>query len=166
VVCIGIAASGINSTRNISDLQVEVARVEHSVEIELPLDDVFGFVSNPINDPYWETALLSGQDLGSPKGVEPKTTRVRKLLGPRFESTTQITDFEPNRRIGVRGTSGPLPFEGTWTFEPVGDRTRVTFSGEIKASGLSKIAEPVFARMLKKDAEANLGSLKDVLEEW
>lgn len=142
-----------------------MARVEHSVQIELPLDDVFGFVSDPLNDPYWETALLSGQVLGSPKGVEPKTTRVRKLLGPRFESTAQITGFEPNREIGVRGTSGPLPFEGTWTFESVGGGTRVTFSGEIRGSGFSRIAEPVFARMLKKDAEANLRNLKDVLED-
>jgi uncharacterized membrane protein len=141
----------------------DVTRVEHSVEIDLPLKDVFAFVSDPLNDPYWETALLSGQDLGSPKGAGSKVARVRKLLG--FEATAQITDFEPNRRIGVRGSSGPLPFEGTWTFEPLGDRTRVTFSGEIKASGPSKAGEPVFARMLEEDAEANLANLKDVLED-
>jgi hypothetical protein len=63
----------------------EMTRVEHSVEIDLPPEEVFGFVSDPLNDPYWEMALLSGQDLGSPKGVGSKVTRVRKLLG--LEST-------------------------------------------------------------------------------
>jgi hypothetical protein len=38
-------------------------------------------------------------------------------------------------------------------------------SGEIKGSGLSKIAESVSARMLKKDVEANLSNLKDGLED-
>lgn len=31
-------------------------------------------------------------------------------------------------------------------------------------SGLSRVTEPVFTRMLKKDAEANLENLKKVLE--
>ncbi len=143
----------------------DVTRVEHSVEIDLPLEEVFAFVSDPLNDPYWETALLSEQDLGSPKAVGSGATRVRKLLGPPFESTAQITDFELNRKIGVRGSSGPLPFEGGWTFEPFGSGTRVTFVGEIRANGPSKATEPVFARLLKEDAEANLGNLKDVLED-
>jgi hypothetical protein len=42
-------------------------------------------VSDPLNDPYWEMALLSGPGLSSPKGVGSKVTRVRKLLG--LEST-------------------------------------------------------------------------------
>lgn len=140
-----------------------MARVEHSVEIDLPLEEVFGFVSDPLNDPYWETALLSGQDLGSPKGAGSKATRVRKLPG--LEATAEITEFEPDRKIGVRGTSGPLPFEGAWTFESMGEGTRVTFVGEVGASGPSKVGEPVFARMLKEDAEANLANLKKVLED-
>lgn len=51
-----------------------MTRVEHSVAFARPPEEVFGFVSNPLNDPYWETALLSGQDLGSPKGVGSKVT--------------------------------------------------------------------------------------------
>jgi uncharacterized membrane protein len=140
-----------------------MTRVEHSVEIDLPLEEVFAFVSNPLNDPYWETALLSGQDLGSPEGAGTKATRVRKLLG--FESTAEITEFEPNSKIGVKGTSGPLPFEGAWTFEPFGSGTRVTFAVETRASGPSKATEPMFARMLEEDAQANLANLKKVLED-
>jgi uncharacterized membrane protein len=140
-----------------------MTRVEHSVEIDLPLEEVFAFVSDPLNDPYWETALLSGQDLGSPKGAGHKSARVRKLLG--LEATARIAEFEPGRKIGVRGSSGPLPFEGAWTFESFGEGTRVTFVGETRASGPSKAGEPVFARMLKEDAEANLANLKRVLED-
>ncbi len=142
-----------------------MARVEHSVEIGLPREEVFAFVSDPLNDPEWETDLLSGQTLGGPKEVEPKSVQMRKLLGPRFESTARIDGMEPNRRIGVSGSAGPLPFEGSWTFEPVGGGTKVTFAAEIRASGLSRVVAPVFARVLKKDAQANLGNLKNVLEE-
>jgi len=93
----------------------EMTRLEHRVEIELPPEEVFAFISDPLNDPYWETALLSGQDLGSPKAAGSKVTRVRKVLG--FKSTAQITEFESDRKIGVRGSSRPLPFEGSWTFK-------------------------------------------------
>ena len=139
--------------------------MEHSVEIGRPFKEVFAFVANPTNDPKWETELVSGQALGGPKSVDPKAAQIRKLLGPRFESTARVTELEPDKKIGVRGSSGPLPFEGTWTFEPIGAGTRVTFTGHIRASGLSKAVEPIFVRMLKQDAEANLGNLKNVLEE-
>jgi hypothetical protein len=66
----------------------EMTRVEHSVAFARPPEEVFGFVSNPLNDPYWETALLSGQDLGSPKGVGSKVTWVRKLLGLESSATS------------------------------------------------------------------------------
>lgn len=142
-----------------------MTKVEYSVEIAAPLQEVFAFVSDPLNDPEWETALLSGQTLGSPEAAGSKLTNLRKLLlGPRFEATAEIAGLEPNSRIDVRGASGPLPFEGSWTFEPAGEGTKVTFIGEVQGSGLSKAAEPAFARLLKDDARASLEDLKDALE--
>ncbi len=142
-----------------------MTRIEHSVQIAAPLQEVFAFVSNPLNDPKWETTLLSGQSPGSPEEAGSKLTHLRKvLLGPRFEATAEITGLEPNSRIDVRGTSGPLPFEGSWTFEPAGESTRVTFTGEVRGSGLSEAAEPASARLLKDDARASLEDLKNALE--
>lgn len=114
-----------------------MTKVEYSVEIAAPLQEVFAFVSDPLNDPEWETALLSGQTLGSREAADSKLTNLRKLLlGPRFEATAEIAGLEPNSRIDVRGASGPLPFEGSWTFEPAGEGTKVTFTGEVRGSGL------------------------------
>ncbi len=142
-----------------------MTKVEYSVEIAAPLQEVFAFVSDPLNDPEWETALLSGQTLGSREAADSKLTNLRKLLlGPRFEATAEIAGLEPNSRIDVRGASGPLPFEGSWTFEPAGEGTKVTFTGEVRGSGLSKAAKPAFARLLKDDARASLEDLKDALE--
>ncbi len=61
-------------------------------------EEVFGFVSNPINAPAWETALLLGQTLGSPKGIGSKTARMCKLLSSQFESTARTPDFEPTSK--------------------------------------------------------------------
>lgn len=141
-----------------------MTRVEHGVVIKRPVDEVFAFVSDPRKDTEWEAALLSGQTLGGPKSVDSKEAQIRKLLGPQFESTAQITGLEPNRRIDVRGSSGPLPFEGSWSFEAASGRTRVTFTADIRASGVAKVTEPVFVRMLERDAQANLENLKKVLE--
>ncbi len=139
-------------------------RIEHSVEISVPPREVFAFVSDPLNDPEWESALLSGQTLGGPVEPGSKLTQLRKLLGPRFESTAEITHLEPDSRIDVRGTSGPLPFEGSWSFEPAGAGTLVTFTGEIQGSGLREAAEPALARVLEADARVGLEDLKDALE--
>lgn len=139
-------------------------RIEHSVEISVPPWEAFAFVSDPLRDPEWESALLSGQTLGGPAESDSKLTQLRKLLGPRFESTAEITHLEPDSRIDVRGTSGPLPFEGSWHFEPAGEGTRVTFTGELRGSGVSEAAESILARVLEADARAGLEDLKDALE--
>ena len=36
--------------------------------------------------------------------------------------------------------------------------------GELDAHGFFKLAEPVFARITRRELEANLGHLKDLLE--
>lgn len=144
---------------------IALTRVEHTVVIERSVDEVFAFVSDPRRDTEWEAALLSGETLGGPRAVDSREAQIRKLLGPQFESTAQITDLEPGRRIGVRGSSGPLPFEGSWSFEAAGRATRVVFSADVRASGVARVAEPVFVSMLERDARANLENLKKVLED-
>jgi hypothetical protein len=57
-----------------------------------------------------------------------------------------------------------VPVEAKITLESVEGGTRVTMTGEAEVGGFFKLAEPVVGRMAKRQTEANLANLKDILE--
>jgi len=51
-----------------------------------------------------------------------------------------------------------------FTFESVAGGTKVTRVTEAELGGFFKLAEPLVARMLKRQFETNFANLKDILE--
>ena len=47
------------------------------------------------------------------------------------------------RRVHVHIVEGPYPVDGTWSFEPDGDGTRVHFVAEGELRGVMRVLQPV-----------------------
>ena len=142
-----------------------MTKIERSIVISRPVDEVWEFVHDIANDRLWQTTLTESEQLtGGRMGVGTKVREVRHFLGLRIELTWEVTEFEPKRRSAIKGISGPVPLSGDYLLEPVEEGTRFSVSGELDAHGLFKLAEPVFARITARELEANLGHLRDLLE--
>lgn len=142
-----------------------MTKMEMSIVINRPVEEVFEFVTNPENEPLYRSGLLESEITSEgPYGVGTTTREVSQFLGRRIETTAIITEYEPNRKIALKTTSGPIPFNLSQTFEPVGGGTKVTTALEGEVGGFFKLAEPVVVRMGKRQAEAELANLKDLLE--
>jgi len=140
-------------------------KVKTSVVINRPVEEVFEYMSDPSNNVQWQSGTIeSKQTSEGPAGVGTTTQSVTQFLGKRLESTGEITEYEPNRRVGVKSTSGPIPITATTTFEEVEGGTKVTLEGEGDVSGVFKLAEPIVARTAQRQFEGNYLTLKDVLE--
>jgi hypothetical protein len=58
-----------------------------------------------------------------------------------------------------------VPGRAGYVVEALGpDRTNLTSWIEMRPSGVARLVEPLMARTLTNDVEANLGTLKEVLE--
>jgi uncharacterized membrane protein len=143
-----------------------MTKIERSIVIERPVDDVWRFVHDWNNDPLWQTTLRESEQLteGSPVAIGTRVREARQFLGVRVEVAWELTEYEPYRRSSIETASGPIPFSGSYLFESQNGGTRFTVAGELDAHGLFKLAEPVFARMTQRELETNLGHLKDLLE--
>ena len=142
-----------------------MTRIEKSIVIDRPVEEVFEFTHDARNDPVWQPTISeTRQDPEGPMRVGTKVTETRHFLGRRIETTFEVTEYEPNRGSSIRSTSGPIPVTGSYALEPLDGRTRFTMTLETEAHGFFKLAEPVFARMARREVESNLGHLKDVLE--
>src|SRR5947199_4614916 len=142
-----------------------MTKIERSIVIDRPIDEVWAFVHDITKDRLWQTTLVESEQLTEgPFGLGTRVREVRQFLGLRVELAWEVTEYEPTRTSAIRGVSGPVPLHGRYLLEPADGGTRFTVSGELDAHGLFKLAEPVFARITSRDLEANLGHLKDLLE--
>ncbi len=141
-------------------------RVEESIEIRRPLNEVFDYVANPENLPEWSSLAIEVKDAPEPLNEGDTFTTVGKFLGRRFETPFERASYEPNRRYTDRAAGGPIPDqEWTYTFEEVSeDATRLTRAAEGEPGGFFKLADSLIERALKRQVRADLETLKDLLE--
>ncbi len=141
-------------------------KIESSVVINRPVDEVFEFLVNSENDPQWQSSSQEVTKTSEgPIGVGTTYSTVLRVLGRRLESTMEYTAYEPNKRVDGKTTTGPIPFQYENTFEPAaegGIKVKIAIEGD--AGGFFKLAEPIVARMLQRQIETDYANLKDLLE--
>jgi uncharacterized protein YndB with AHSA1/START domain len=127
---------------------VGAVRVEETFGVARPPEDVFDYVTNPAKLSSWQTLHRSTEQLtDGPPGLGSRfRERTKPPLGKEFEQVTEFTEFERPRRVHVHVVEGPYPVDGTWSFEPEGEGTKVHFLAEGELTGLMKVFEPVARR--------------------
>jgi uncharacterized protein YndB with AHSA1/START domain len=144
---------------------IKMVKIEQSVVINRPVEDVFAFMSNPKNDPQWQSDTTETEITSQgPIGVGTTYRDVTEFLGRRIESIYEFTEYEANRKLSLKTTSGPIPIEATITWESVEDGTEVNFSASGEVGGFFKLAEPLVGRMTQRTWATNYANLKDLLE--
>ncbi len=141
-------------------------RVEESIEINRPLEEVFNYVSDVGNYPEWMAhALEVRKDTPGPPQQGDRFIVAIKSIGRRFETPYERTSYEPNRRYTDRATGGPVPNQ-RWAcaFQEVPGGTRLTRAVDAEPGGLLKLLEPLQKRAAERQLRRDLKTLKDVLE--
>ena len=141
-----------------------MARIEHSIVINQPIDRVFAFISNAQNDPYWQLDILeSRQTSPGPVGVGTQIAAVRQVMGRKVDETRQVTDYQPYQRFCIRTTSKPEA-EVINMLEQVPGGTKLSLVLDVNPPGFAKLAGPLFTNQLRKQTETNFNKLKEMLE--
>jgi uncharacterized protein YndB with AHSA1/START domain len=141
-------------------------RFEETFPVGRSPDVVFDYVTNPTNLSSWRTANRVVKQLtdGPPGRGARYLERVKPPLGKEFEQVTEFVEFNRPRRLGVHIVDGPYPMDGTWTFDPDGDGTRVHFVATGELSGLMKLFEPATRRLLARQFAAYHRNLRRNVE--
>jgi uncharacterized protein YndB with AHSA1/START domain len=138
-------------------------KIEHSLVVNRPVEEVFAYATDPANLPEWQTSALEAR-VDGPMQAGATGSIVRKFLGRRMESTVQFDEYEPPRKFGLQAKSGPVPFRVRQTYEPEGEGARINVVLEGEPGGFFKLAEPLVERAIRREMESNFATLKDILE--
>lgn len=142
-----------------------MTKIGASVLIDRPVDEVFTYVVDPNNTAQWAGPVVEAKQTSpGPVGLGTTSSRLTQFLGRTMEAAYEITEFEPNNLYADKTTSGPVPIGARIHFVPVDGGTKVTIEGQLEAGGFFRIAEPIMARMARRQVATDVQTLKDLLE--
>lgn len=149
-------------------------RIEESIVIDRPCDEVFAYLETRTNDPSWMVAVQEshwldpdGAEKAGPTAVGRRGRMVMKIQGRRTEFIDEVTQYEPGRRIAHRTVEGPFSLNTACICEPDGGKCRATVVGEadrLVSGVLGPLIEPFVAWGIRRSFKADLARLKDILE--
>jgi uncharacterized protein YndB with AHSA1/START domain len=142
-----------------------MAKVEKTITIAAPVEQVFDYVSVPTNVPEIWPSLVEMKDLEPVPSGGYTWAYVYKMAGLRFEGTGQHTEYVANQR-NVSKNKGGIEGTITWVFQPEDGGTKVTFEAEytVPIPLLGKLAEALIVRQNEREAELLLANLKARME--
>ncbi len=139
--------------------------MEGSITIGRPVQEVFAYVTDVANLAKWNEQAGQGEQTSQgPVGVGTTYRGSSDFMGRSMEWTSEVTAYEPNRKIAQKLDMGAAVMEMTWLVEPVEGGTKFTIVTEGEMGGLAKLAGPLMDRTMKKQVESNLARLKSLLE--
>jgi carbon monoxide dehydrogenase subunit G len=138
---------------------------ETSVRIDRPVDQVFDYVSDPINFPRWNSAVQAVRET-SPgvDGVSATYLMERELPDGRAENELEVVSRRKPAEFEIKTTSGPTPFTYRYRFTKDGGGTLLELAAEVELSGLAGVLGPLASRAVKRGVDSNFADLKQVLE--
>ena len=135
-----------------------------SIQIKRPAEEVFEFITDPGKARVWhiETVGIEGA-----KGMPVGSTGVviTRVMGQDVESRFEVVENDGKSVTVARSIQGPLKFETKQIVLPVaGGGVVVRIETRIDAGMIFRLAEPVVETLLRTSIEADLHTLKAVLE--
>jgi len=139
--------------------------VEKTIFIGRPTEAVFAFVADQTNAPRWQRGLTAvRRTTNGPIGVGTRHEFERTMMGRRMDGSNEYTRYDPNELVAFSWT-GPMPGQASYAVQPAGlNGTKLVSQLEMQGRGLLRLAEPILAAGLRRDVEANLDTLKRLLE--
>jgi uncharacterized protein YndB with AHSA1/START domain len=144
-----------------------VITFDTSVSIERPIEEVFAYVSDPLNFPRWNSAVeaVRKTSAGDDAGVGSTYVMERTLPTGRAVNGLEIVAHEPPTAFAIRTASGPTPFLYRFRFAPNDRATVIRLQGEAELGHVGDLLAPLARRALQRGVDDNLATLKAILEQ-
>ena len=142
-------------------------KVEHSVFINLPAEEIFAYMSNLENLADWSVVVISARKISSEEMLVGTTVRCTiRILGRWFETTYEIVECVPNRYLTIKSITGVAPSLICFRYEPSeGGGTNLSLEEIIHfTGGFLGFTETVITRVISRQIANDLQTLKDLLE--
>ncbi len=138
-----------------------------TIEIKAPVQRVYDFINQPKNLPSVWTAMVEVSNVKPGAGGSFDFDWIYKMAGFHLKGHTTVLEAQPGKRLRTR-SEGAIASTFDGKFEGLdGGVTRLTceVEYEIPTPLVGKLAEAIVARLNKREQDATLANLKDMMEQ-
>jgi uncharacterized protein YndB with AHSA1/START domain len=142
-----------------------VISFETSVRIKRPIEEVFSYVSDPLNFPRWNSAVEAARKTSAAENGMASTFELeRQLPTGRTVNQLEVMASQRPQAFAIRTTAGPTPFHYRYRFSAEEGETIVSLDAEVELAGAAALLPPIARRLVKNGVDANFATLKQILE--
>ncbi len=129
--------------------------------INRPVDIVFAYVSDVSNDAHWRTGITeSGWRSGEP--TEPGAIGYSRA--GKMEVEWRMVSYSADESIDWELLNGPYRGRGGYRLVPVDRGTQFTLVADVEPTGLYRLLGPLFGWVGRRQNQADVEKLRDILE--
>jgi uncharacterized membrane protein len=134
---------------------------ENTIEIQLPVKEVFEFVANFENTPKWNYFVTNVRQI---EGSAPGAGAVYHQRRIHDEQTYRVTDYKTDHSVAIKTIKGSTPaLERHMVFESTANGTRIRDQWNLELS-TNPLVERLGKGRVKSAVAENLGKLKQLME--
>ncbi|MGM0876328.1 MAG: SRPBCC family protein [Bacillota bacterium] len=140
-------------------------KVNVSVNINKPHQEIFAYIANFENNPKWQGGMLEAT-FTSDGPLQKGSTyeQVATFLGKKIYTTFEVIQFEKDYLIKINSVESSFPITVTRFVEPAAEGTKVSAIVEGDASKFFKVAQPLLKSMVKRSVTSDYNRLKKLME--
>lgn len=139
-----------------------MAKIETSLEIARPVQEVWDYLTDLRNAKDWSTEVIDTTYSG-PIQLGTVGQDTRRWGKREVKWDWKVTGYEPPNRLTL--TFGPpMNAVADFNFEPVTQGTRLSCSTTLKPSGWMRFITPIIAAEGRKADQAQFAKAKEILE--
>lgn len=142
-----------------------MARMEESVTINRPVEEVFAYATDIKNWPKWhETILEPEQTSAGDLGVDTTFKGKGSMEGRTSEFTGKMTEYDPYKRSRKVMDFGNFTIDDELIFDPRDGGTKFTLGYDVKVRGFAKLLSSRINNAMRKELKQAVSNLKTILE--
>ena len=127
--------------------------------------DVFNYLIDFEKNSTWQSGVQSATiTLPGPIKVGSTYTQISRFLGKPIEFAFEVVEFEAEKRVRFKTTSGTFPVDIVRAVEAIPEGTRVIAIIEGDSSGIFRLMEPIVRTMMRRQIRNDYQALKQLLE--
>lgn len=140
-------------------------RLEKSITVARPIDVVFAYVTNMDNVKAWLPVKDIRALSAGPMCVGATYAQTAVFMGRQFDSTIEVTRYDPPHLFAFKMIKGPFPLTNTMNFAITPDGgTTLRVIGEAEPGNALNFIGPFVTPIVKKQLENQVTALKQAIE--
>jgi hypothetical protein len=128
------------------------------------VDEAFSYMSDFANAQYWDPSVVSALRIDDGElAVNSEFELTVRFAGRDKTLRYQITSLDPARLVTFTSSDGALWSSDALTFESRAGGCEVTYSAELRFTGVAAIANPILSLLFRRLGDRARDSLREIL---